>query len=157
MDHVWIRQSVIDYIFRNGREWLPKETGGILIGYCTADGGFVITGHVGTGEKAFHGLTGFKPDQVFHQNEIRRIYRETDRLETHLGDWHTHPNAHPYLSPRDKAAFQIIAHHKPARLVHPLMLIASPPGEEVGVWIYKKPTRFEKNETYKKGKLIIFE
>src|SRR6201996_2592173 len=95
---IWIRQSIISYIFDNGRHWLPKETGGILIGYQATTKEFVITQVIGPGKNAVHGITWFKPDQAFHHSEIARIYEDTGHMETYMGDWHTHPNSYPFLS-----------------------------------------------------------
>lgn len=152
---IWIKQSVLDVIFLNGKEWLPRETGGILMGYRASNGDFVINRVIGPGEKAVHGLSSFKPDHAYHVREIVRIYEESGCLETYLGDWHTHPNSYPYLSSQDKATIASIAKHAKARLANPLMLIAAPPALCFKTWIYD-PCRFYRRQTYTEGKVIVF-
>jgi integrative and conjugative element protein (TIGR02256 family) len=153
---IWIKQHVIDFIFKDGNKWLPFETGGILIGYCSSKTEYVITNVVGPGEKAFHKHFSFEPDQEFHQQEISRIYTKSNRLETYLGDWHTHPNSSAYQSETDKKTLKKIARHKEARLVNPLMLIAAPPKKDFTVWLYKKPNIIC-GETNIKCSVVIYE
>ena len=153
--YVWLKQSVIDYIFQDGQDWVPKETGGVLLGYRGSKKDFVITGVIGPGEKAIHRKTSFEPDHEFHLQEISRIYRESECLETYLGDWHTHPNSFPYLSCQDKATFRSIAKHSEARLSNPLMLIAAPPNYILKVWVYVGTKSFGRI-AYSEGIVNVF-
>jgi len=150
---IWIEKNIIENIFSNGVLWLPKETGGILMGYFLLDQ-YVITDFIGPGEKAIHKINSFKPDQEFHEREITRIYKESEQKITYLGDWHTHPNSFPYLSETDKRTFKKIADYSKARLSNPIMLVVAPPTENFKVWIYKKNTKRE--ILYEEGNIIIF-
>jgi len=152
---IWIKHSVVEYIFLNGYMWLPKETGGVLIGYRASISNFVITDIIGPGKKAIHKAASFEPDQAFHQKEIARVYRESECLETYLGDWHTHPNSYPYLSTKDKSTINIIANHAGARLLNPLMLIAAPPHKIFKIWIYHKSDSLAK-VVFRESKIIVF-
>jgi len=125
----------VEEIFSDGNKWLPKETGGILMGYQVADE-YVITDIVGPGENAIHGCSNFGPDQAFHKAEIARIYKESEQKVTYLGDWHTHPNSYPYLSSTDRSTAQKISKFKKARLPNPLMLVAAPPKDDFKIWVY---------------------
>lgn len=100
----------------------PLETGGILMGYWV-ESDIVITHGVGPGTHAVHKSNGFRPDVNFHEAEIARIYEESSRLSTYLGDWHTHPGGSASLSWRDKRTMRRIANSPEARCVMPLMTI----------------------------------
>lgn len=150
---VWIKKDVLKKIFLNGNKWLPTETGGILMGYSVSDE-YIITDFIGPGEKATHEADSFEPDQVFHESEIARIYKDSEFKVTYLGDWHTHPNSFPYLSNTDKKTACKIAKYKKARLENPIMLVASPPNLDFKIWIYKR-NKLTRND-YIEGDIIIF-
>ena len=155
MNRIWVKEAVIKEIFLQGEELLPKETGGILMGYTVESIDFVITNIIGPGKNAVHGDTTFQPDQRFHEDEIARIYEESGGLITYLGDWHTHPNSYPYLSSKDQQTIVSIAKYKEARLSNPLMLIAAPPEKEFKIWIYRK-TKILRTRQYIEGDVIMF-
>jgi integrative and conjugative element protein (TIGR02256 family) len=114
----------------------PKETGGVIMGYRLKET-FYITDIVGPGEKAIHQHSSFSPDINFHETEIARIYKESGRIHTYLGDWHTHPNNKAYLSERDKKTLRNISSYKPSRLPEPLMIILGSMPFELKAWLYK--------------------
>jgi integrative and conjugative element protein (TIGR02256 family) len=153
---IWIKKAALDAIIADGNHWCPKETGGILMGYRSCAGESIITDIVGPGKLAKHEHSSFSPDQLFHQKEIARIYRKSKRLITYLGDWHTHPHSHPYLSPTDKTTINSIATYSAARLTNPLMLIVSPPGNDAKVWEYRKDGETFKT-IYQECDIILFE
>ena len=152
---VWIRQTILDEIFSQGNSHLPKETGGILMGYSVSPKEFVITEIILAGEKAIHNFNSFQPDQEFHVNEIKRIYEESNGMITYLGDWHTHPNSYPYLSSKDKKTIKAIAQYKPARIATPLMLITAPPKQDFKIWVYKKNKNLIENSC-SEGAIVCF-
>lgn len=152
---IWINNSVTNYVFSDGNNWLPKETGGVLMGYRASELEFVITDIIGPGPKAIHESSTFSPDQQYHENEIKRKYEESEHSITYLGDWHTHPNAYPYLSNQDKSTIKKIAAYDNARLTNPIMLIAAPPKLELKIWVYEK-CHFRSVEIYYKTEIIYF-
>lgn len=83
----------------------------------------VITDAIGPGPKAVHYKIGFLPDAQFHEMEVARIYGQSGRLSTYLGDWHTHPRGSTRLSRRDKRTLQRIACSSDARCPKPLMAV----------------------------------
>lgn len=102
----------------------PLETGGMLIGYCSADDAdVVVTDMVGPGPNAIHRKSSFVPDYAYHREEIRRIYDESRGMLTYLGDWHSHPDALPYLSADDKRALRNIAFFRENYIDRPIMLV----------------------------------
>ena len=116
----------------------PLETGGVLMGYWTENyKEVVVTAVTGPGPKAIHKTTSFAPDADFHETEISRLYNESGRVHTYLGDWHTHPNGTCYLSRKDRATLKRISRYKAARAPAPIMAILAGSSDwEFGLWCY---------------------
>ena len=109
----------------------PLETGGILIGLNLPNGASVVSHVVGPGPNAVHHRDGFVPDHDFQDEELARIYVETGRKVHYLGDWHTHPDAPPFLSGIDRKTLGFIAASDSVRVPHVFMLIW---GSKSGQW-----------------------
>ena len=107
------------------------ETGGILIGTSCADGTAVVSHVVGPGPKAVHQRDGFIPDHDYHDRELARIYAESGRKVHYLGDWHTHPEGEPFLSPLDRHTLAFMAMSESIRVPRVFMLIW---GDAAGEW-----------------------
>lgn len=133
-----MKKSVLLAIQEEATLWGDKETGGVLMGYWSDEDTAVITTLVGPGQRAIHKPEFFIPDQVYHEKEIERIYTASNRTETYLGDWHTHPHARAYLSQQDKSTLRKIARYKPARLSKPLMFILGTANMESRIWHYQR-------------------
>jgi integrative and conjugative element protein (TIGR02256 family) len=114
----------------------PAETGGVVMGYWVSDREVVITAATSAGSQATHREDGYEPDVDHDQREIARIYQESGRLHTYLGDWHTHPDSAPGLSRRDRNTLRAIATDAGARTPEPLMVIigSSVDGLTLAVW-----------------------
>jgi integrative and conjugative element protein (TIGR02256 family) len=120
----WIYKNALAFMVQEFRRSLPNETGGVMVGYWLANSeGAVITHVVGPGPCARHGKMSFIPDGAYHDSEVARLYEESGRLHTYLGDWHSHPNSSTNLSPTDRRTLLKIANHAEARLPTPLMAI----------------------------------
>ena len=92
ISRVWVSDAVRDEFVVEAERAGDYETGGILIGYWTPDGSqAVVTQIIGPGPGALHTRTKFVPDTEYQEVEITRIYLESGRIQTYLGDWHTHP------------------------------------------------------------------
>ncbi|MBW3628883.1 MAG: Mov34/MPN/PAD-1 family protein [Gemmatimonadetes bacterium] len=66
---------------------------------------------------------------------IARIYAASGRVDTYLGDWHTHPGAGAYLSSTDLSTLHRIADCRTARAPTPLMIVlAGGPAWKVAGW-----------------------
>lgn len=114
--------------------WCPKETGGVLMGYWSGRD-VVITEIIGPGPKAVHRRYSFTPDSKWQENEIARIYEESGRVITYLGDWHSHPYGTQGLSIKDLVTLLRVAVHKPARAPRPIMgILHDNPQWELVVW-----------------------
>lgn len=103
----------------------PRETGGVLLGYLAGDSEFVVTHATLPGPSATHEEERYLPDDSFDESEIARIYADSGRRSTYLGDWHSHPGGTTGLSLRDRRTLRLIASHPAARARFPLMIIAA--------------------------------
>mgnify|MGYP002029289813 CR=1 FL=1 len=102
----------------------PQETGGLLMGYFDDQSkDVVVTDIIGPGPKGSHKRMSFVPDYEFQEKEIARIYEETNRTSTYLGDWHTHPKGHASLSGQDLNTLCNIAFYPKARVPSPIMVL----------------------------------
>jgi len=138
MNHAWLLRSVFNRIKDEAECKTPLETGGLLVGYCSADDNHVvIVDVVGPGPNATHRKKTFKPDYRYHREEIHRIFTESDGQYTYLGDWHTHPGAPPYLSFIDKRALRNIARFPHNYINRPVMIVLGGVKSSewtVGIW-----------------------
>lgn len=121
----WLPTSCLTYMAREGRCRVPNETGGVLMGYWSSEKSVVITHVIGPGPHARHSRYSFLPDAEYHDKEINRIYQESGRISTYLGDWHTHPHGGNGTSQRDRKTLSNIACAGEARAPRPIMAILS--------------------------------
>ncbi len=119
---VWIGQSAVDELVDEAAKEPKLEIGGVLMGYW-ADDAAVITGIVGPGPAAVRTWRRFQPDSKWQSQEIARIYQESGRTVTYLGDWHSHPKLPPMPSLLDVRTARKIAQAEESRTPKPLMLI----------------------------------
>jgi integrative and conjugative element protein (TIGR02256 family) len=119
----WLSETALGVVLDEAEQRTPLETGGVLLGY-RHDEEFVITAALGSGPGARHEHDGFWPDGAWHECEVAAHYARSGRVETYLGDWHSHPHGAPLPSKRDRKTARRIARHRDARAPQPLMLIA---------------------------------
>jgi len=117
---VWWEAGPRDAILAEATRALPRETGGVLLGWSTATD-VVISHQVGPGANAEHFRTRFLPDRDWQAEEIARIYERSGRTIAYLGDWHTHPGGEPFPSAMDMIALHRIAQDQEARCPRPVM------------------------------------
>lgn len=124
MKQVWLQHSVFDRIQHEADSKAPLETGGLLIGYCSADDDHVVvTDMVGPGPAAKHRKGTYRPDYSYHRREMNRIFVESRGMLTYVGDWHSHPSASSYLSFLDKRALRNIASFPDNYINRPIMMV----------------------------------
>lgn len=135
----WISKGVLAFMAHEFRRAFPEETGGVLVGYwTTGPEGVVITHAVGPGPCATHSDNRFVPDWSYHELEVARLYEESGRFHTYLGDWHSHPNSTTRLSPTDRRTLVKIANHTAARVTTPLMAIVGDSNPlTLRIWQYR--------------------
>jgi integrative and conjugative element protein (TIGR02256 family) len=104
--------------------WVPAETGGIIMGRSDASSGVAeVTAILGGGPGAVRKESSFEPDQVWQEEKVARVYRDSGRRVSYLGDWHSHPGGSVMLSSTDKKAGRLIATSQMARCPHPLLVV----------------------------------
>lgn len=126
MGTLWLARSAADQLAEEGADKSPNETGGILLGYWgIPKKEAVVVRAVGPGPDATHGPYSFTPDGEYHWKEIEAEYMATGGQHTYLGDWHTHPDARAYLSPRDRKTLKKIALCPESQAPQPIMVVLS--------------------------------
>lgn len=133
----WIAQSAFAAMVAETERCAPYETGGVLMGYWSVNPrAAVVVAIIGPGRDAVHRLRSFTPDHVFQEAEIERIYLESGRWVTYLGDWHTHPTGIAKLSLTDRLTQVRIARHREARAPKAVMAILAggDPSWILGLW-----------------------
>lgn len=155
----WLSRSVIREMCYEADCAYPRETGGVLIGYWSKPyTEVVITEMIGPGPCALHKRSCFSPDASYQDLEIARVYHESGRLHTYLGDWHTHPDASPYLSRIDRQTLRRISDYTPARAPVPLMGVlgfGTPWSFQVWGYVPSNFLRFQKSR-FESFKVLIF-
>jgi integrative and conjugative element protein (TIGR02256 family) len=127
---LFVPPGLLDAFEAEGRRWAPDETGGMLAGYRAAEGpdaDIVVTDVVPGGPGAIRERVRFIPDGLWQQERLERLYDESGRTTTFLGDWHTHPRGGVRPSQADRRTFRRVAKEEGTRTQFPLMLI-------VGLW-----------------------
>jgi integrative and conjugative element protein (TIGR02256 family) len=131
----WLREATRTDLLSQAKQYLPNETGGLLLGYRHSRTVIVITDAIGPGPAANHRRTGFDPDSAWQTRQIALRYEAAGRRITYLGDWHTHPGGTTALSRTDRRTLRGIARHSEARCPAPIMAVLAD-GEPwtIAVW-----------------------
>lgn len=125
----WVARAALDDMKGEADRVTPRETGGVLLGYWSRQptgedaGEVVIAAVIGPGPGAVHQRWAFVPDHEHQESEIERVYEESGRCWTYLGDWHTHPDGPSRLSDKDRVTLRRIASAVDARAPNPVMLL----------------------------------
>ena len=89
--------SVVAQLLRYAQHQLTdKEAGGVLIGRYLCDSDDIVVDQVTEpmpGDK--RGRYFFHRAQKAHQHAIEQAWQASQGTRTYLGEWHTHPEAHP--------------------------------------------------------------
>jgi integrative and conjugative element protein (TIGR02256 family) len=156
---IWVNRESLRVLRDEANDKYPDETGGCFIGYYSGINELVVTNVIGPGLKATHSKSYFKPDADWQELEIERLYNESGRRNTYLGDWHTHTLACTGLSWRDKKTLRRISKYKPSRIKSPIMGIMSLHDDwELVVWQLKTIRSFLlfDNSEYDQLELMLF-
>lgn len=123
---VWIQTSLIALLARDAADNAPNETGGILMGYWAGDSSaVVVTESVPGGPRAVHERLRFEPDSEWQSEQVARRYQSSGRVETYLGDWHSHPGGSARPSSLDRMTARAISASSGARAPRPLFIIVA--------------------------------
>lgn len=120
----WLPAYLHDHCVAEAKHYHPLEAGGALMGYWHGSSAVVVTAAIGPGPGALHERHNFEPDQDWQVAEIARHYEASGRLETYIGDWHSHPDAKTgHLSWTDRGVLRRIINTPSARVSNPLMIV----------------------------------
>jgi integrative and conjugative element protein (TIGR02256 family) len=100
----------------------PRETGGALAGFKSANG-VVITHATGPGPRAERGRATFRRDGDSTQGSMDQILGETGGVSDYVGEWHSHPSP-VGPSTMDRSAMSRISGNPAYRTPEPILLIA---------------------------------
>lgn len=114
-------------------QWAPLETGGILLGYVSAEDDVVVSTVIGAGPKAKHYRHRYEHDAEFERSEASRLYMRSGAPDFYLGDWHTHPGARARMSWTDRRTLADIFKRKEA-IEAPITLILGEPSWTPFAW-----------------------
>lgn len=120
---VWVAKSCYTEMIHLARNFFPRETGGMLLGYTADNGQAVVTSIIGPGPRAKHTPIRFSPDGDYQQTALEARFHKTNGVETYLGDWHTHPRGAARLSRLDKRTLAKIAATPSSDTAHPIMTV----------------------------------
>jgi integrative and conjugative element protein (TIGR02256 family) len=135
---MWVRDRVVTAMTAEASSRYPLETGGVLMGYWSGSDDLIVTHAIGAGPSAQHHRETFNPDSAWQTEEIARHYSASGRVETYLGDWHSHPGHDGFgLSRRDRATLLRIATDPAARAPVALMavMVGEPEDWHVAAWL----------------------
>lgn len=118
----WFDRRAHRKLTGEARHWKLRETGGALLGWREDDQ--TVVAHVlGPGPNAVHRQHSFEPDGPWQQRQGAHIYRDSGRMVTFLGDWHTHPFGAPMPSSQDSKTATMLADDPRFRTPVPLYAI----------------------------------
>lgn len=98
------------------------------MGYRESAGGWeqIVVEHViGPGPRAKHERARFEPDGRWQQDELARLFYDSEGRSTYLGDWHSHPSGGRLPSARDLKTARSISRRRSSRTKTPLMVIVA--------------------------------
>jgi integrative and conjugative element protein (TIGR02256 family) len=132
-DVVWLPRPLIRRMLEATTRAGERETGGMLVGYEGADRPeIVVTDLIDAGPRARRDEYEFHPDGRWQRRELARVYQESGRVVTFLGDWHSHPHGLPVPSETDLETAARTAANERARAPRPLTLIL---GRDEDEWL----------------------
>jgi len=102
------------------------ETGGILIGYVSEEGNYIVQRATLPGSQAVRSEHGFERDVEFSQRELERALNDLGDRGLYLGEWHYHPRGSNAPSGLDIKSLTEIAKQDNYRIDKPIMIILSP-------------------------------
>jgi integrative and conjugative element protein (TIGR02256 family) len=120
--YIDIKNDVVQKIKDASYLHYPNEHGGILVGNYSEDKTIAFvndmilpTSYQASPVSFERGSSGIK--------SILSEFFASENPQVYVGEWHTHPNAHPIPSPTDVFALIAIARHPDVSIENPIMLI----------------------------------
>ncbi len=126
--------DVAKYMRRRTSRAKAKETGGILIGYYSADLNLAtVLRATGAPNDSRSGSTWFTRGIAGLDEMLRRAWRADQH---YLGEWHYHPGGLPEASPSDRAQMHKIASDPKMQCATPVLLILGDLGDDPRIAAY---------------------
>jgi integrative and conjugative element protein (TIGR02256 family) len=132
--HVWhfprrecfvsIPANVLGDLKRKARDYLPNETGGTLVGHYSHDLRVACVLRVlGVRSGGQQGPSWFyrPPDSI--DGQLAEIYAQSGGSTYYLGEWHSHPYAHPRPSSTDLNTLIGLARSRSVATDTPILII----------------------------------
>lgn len=119
--NIILPKTVKDFLNSYSYQFLPKETGGILLGF-EDDNSIYITHATKAGPNSKHHKYRFMRDQKYCKSELDRIYIETSGHCDYIGEWHSHP-FNCSISPLDMLSLLSLSLNPLNNVNNPLLLI----------------------------------
>ena len=106
--HVIIHLSVFDTIYHfRQKHFFNNEKGGIIIGSCYESG--LVISDVTTPQKTDISYRfGFIRKNLYHQEYMDNAWRNSGKIKSYIGEWHTHPEDNPSPSYTDLQSWKLI-------------------------------------------------
>lgn len=124
-----ILATIVDQRFR----YLPLETGGFLIGYRRGVHLEVIDITLQEREDVATPMS-FSREGGGHANKVERAWKGSARLQSVVGDWHSHPRGRAEPSSTDLKAWKQLAR----ACTEPIVGIIAAHGEVRAFWVEQK-------------------
>ncbi len=137
---IHIDKVIYDFMKRESSDSNDIETGGVLMGYRTLDGAYIIQRASGPGPNAVRTKTRFEKDEEYCQKELEHALKELGDKGLYLGEWHYHPEGSVEPSGLDIKSLTEIATQGSYRIDKPVMIIFSP-SLECAITIHDKNAR----------------
>jgi integrative and conjugative element protein (TIGR02256 family) len=137
---VYVLRGAYEFAKKESSDSKDVETGGVLLGYRTSEGKYVIMRITGPGPKAVRTATRFEKDTEYCQEEIEKTYGQLGDKGLYLGEWHYHAIGGYSPSGLDIKSLTEIAAQTNYRIDRPIMVILSP-NLEYAITIHDKSGR----------------
>lgn len=123
------------------------EAGGVLIGRILNENSHLIIEH---NTSPLHGDTrkrsGFKRSAKNHQKKIDRFWLESNKTQTYLGEWHTHPEGNPTPSSTDIKDWERRVIRD--KFFNDVLIMAIVGTSHIGIWSINKKKTITKISEY---------
>lgn len=122
---IFVRKDAYEFMKRESTDSKDVETGGILIGYRTPKGKFVVLKATGPGPKSVRTRTLFRRDVEYCQAELDKATAEYRAKGQYIGEWHYHAVDDNSPSGVDIKSLKEIAEQDNYLIQYPVMVIFS--------------------------------
>jgi integrative and conjugative element protein (TIGR02256 family) len=130
------QDAISDLISKAQTSTTDNERGGVLLGEIFLNNSTILVTHIIESQKAKTKRYGFLMNVDEVQKTINDIWETSEGHITYLGDWHTHPEAQPLPSFKDKITFRknyFGTHVDQSLLIY--IIVGTSDIEDKGLWL----------------------